>query len=330
MAIVFLGTPPFAVPSLRRLVDGGYEISAVITQPDRPAGRGRAPRPPAVKTAALELGLPVWQPGTLRDPEAVARLRQLAPEVIVAVAYGQILRQEVLDIPSRGVLNVHPSLLPRWRGASPIAAAILAGDERTGVTIILMDAGMDTGPILSQREVPIGPADTTGSLTAVLSEAAATLLGETLPRWLAGQIEPRPQDEAQATRCPLLRKEDGALDWHLAAIDLWRRVRAYNPWPGAFTYADGEMLHIWQAWPVESRRQETPGTVVTLTDSERAQLPPAAAASAFGVVTGNGVLAIAEGQRPGRRPLRADELLRGMPWLIGCRLSQTPGRAETD
>jgi len=328
MAIVFLGTPAFAVPSLRRLVDDGYQISAVITQPDRPAGRGRAPRPPAVKTAAVELGLPVWQPASLRDPEAVRRLRQLAPEVIVAAAYGQILRQEVLEIPSRGVLNLHPSLLPRWRGASPVAAAILAGDERTGVTIILMDAGMDTGPILSQREVPINPTDTTGSLTNVLAEAGASLLAETLPRWLAGQIEPTPQDEAKATKCPLLKKEDGALDWRLAAVDLWRRVRAYNPWPGAFTYADGEMLHIWQAWPIESAREEAPGTVVTLTDHERAQLPPEAA-NAFGVVAGRGVLAVLQGQRAGRRALPAGELLRGMPWLLGRRLSQTPAGPGT-
>lgn len=328
MAIVFLGTPAFAVPSLRRLVDDGYQISAVITQPDRPAGRGRAPRPPAVKTVAVELGLPVWQPASLRDPEAVRRLRQLAPEVIVAAAYGQILRQEVLEIPSRGVLNLHPSLLPRWRGASPVAAAILAGDERTGVTIILMDAGMDTGPILSQREVPINPTDTTGSLTNVLAEAGASLLAETLPRWLAGQIEPTPQDEAKATKCPLLKKEDGALDWRLAAVDLWRRVRAYNPWPGAFTYADGEMLHIWQAWPIESAREEAPGTVVTLTDHERAQLPPEAA-NAFGVVAGRGVLAVLQGQRAGRRALPAGELLRGMPWLLGRRLSQTPAGPGT-
>lgn len=329
MAIIFLGTPAFAVPSLRRLAQDGYEISAVITQPDRPAGRGRAPRPPAVKTAALELGLPVWQPGTLRDPEVVSRLRQLAPDVIVAVAYGQILRQEVLDIPPHGVLNVHPSLLPRWRGASPIAAAILAGDERTGVTIILMDAGMDTGPILAQHEVPIDPTDTTGSLTDVLAEAGASLLKETLPRWLAGQIEPVPQDDAKATKCPLLRKEDGALDWRLAAEDLWRCVRAYNPWPGAFTYANGEMLHIWQAWPLESERSEPPGTVVVLTERERAQLPPAAATSSFGIVTGRGILAVVEAQRPGRRPLPADELLRGMPWLVGQRLSQTPGTPGT-
>jgi methionyl-tRNA formyltransferase len=270
----------------------------------------------------------VWQPASLRDPEAVRRLRQLAPEVIVAAAYGQILRQEVLEIPSRGVLNLHPSLLPRWRGASPVAAAILAGDERTGVTIILMDAGMDTGPILSQREVPINPTDTTGSLTNVLAEAGASLLAETLPRWLAGQIEPTPQDEAKATKCPLLKKEDGALDWRLAAVDLWRRVRAYNPWPGAFTYADGEMLHIWQAWPIESAREEAPGTVVTLTDHERAQLPPEAA-NAFGVVAGRGVLAVLQGQRAGRRALPAGELLRGMPWLLGRRLSQTPAGPGT-
>lgn len=324
MSIVFIGTPAFAVPTLRRLVAEDYEIAAVITQPDQPAGRGRALRQPAVKVAALELGLSVWQPPSLRDGEAVAHLRRLAPEVIVAVAYGQILRQEVLDIPHRGVLNVHPSLLPRWRGASPVAAAILAGDERTGVTVMLMDAGMDTGPILAQREVAISPHDTTGSLTTVLAELGADLLAETLPRWLAGAIVPQPQDEARATKCALLRKEDGLLDWALPAEDLWRRVRAYNPWPGAYTFLDGQMLHIWRAWPLDARRDAPPGTVVALTEKERESLAAGVGPSVFGVVTGRGMLVVLEAQRAGRRALPADQFLRGMPGLIGRRLSTEP------
>lgn len=327
MSIVFIGTPTFAVPTLRRLVAQRYDIAAVITQPDQPAGRGRALRQPAVKEAALELGLPVWQPPSLRDGEAVAHLRRLAPEVIVAVAYGQLLRQEVLDIPHRGVLNVHPSLLPRWRGASPVAAAILAGDERTGVTVMLMDAGMDTGPTLAQREVAISPHDTTGSLTAVLAELGADLLAETLPRWLAGAIVPQPQDESRATKCALLRKEDGLLDWALPAEDLWRRVRAYNPWPGAHTYLDGQMLHIWRAWPLDARRDAPPGTIVALMEKERELVAAGVGPSVFAVVTGRGMLVVLEAQRAGRRALPADEFLRGMPGLIGRRLSAEPPAA---
>ena len=172
------------------------------------------------------------QPANLRDSDTLKRLRELSPEVIVVVAYGQILRPAVLEIPAHGVLNVHPSLLPRWRGASPIPAAILAGDDRTGVTVMLMDAGMDSGPILAQSEVPIDDNDTAASLSDTLSQVGASLLAETLAALACRQIVPKPQDESQATTCPLLRKEDGAIDWTLPAIDIWRRVRAYNPWPG--------------------------------------------------------------------------------------------------
>ena len=238
MSIVFIGTPAFAVPSLHALARDGHSIAAVITQPDRPAGRHQAPRPPPVKIAALELGVRVLQPANLRDSDTLLRLRELSPDVIVVVAYGQILRPAVLEIPTHGVLNVHPSLLPRWRGASPIPAAILAGDDQTGVTVMLMDAGMDSGPIIAQSEAPIDDNDTAASLSDSLSQVGASLLAETLPRWLAGDIVPRPQDESQATTCPLLRKEDGAIDWTLPAIDIWRRVRAYNPWPAAFTSLD--------------------------------------------------------------------------------------------
>jgi methionyl-tRNA formyltransferase len=309
MALVFIGTPQFAVPSLQRLAEADQDIAAVLTQPDRPAGRGRALTRPPVKVAAGALGLPVLQPPSLRDPEVLEQLRSLAPEAIVAVAYGQLLRPEVLAIPPKGVLNVHPSLLPRWRGASPIAGAILGGDEETGVTIMLMDAGLDTGPVLSQVRHPISTHDTTGSLT----EALADLLVETLPRWLAGEIEPQPQDEALATVTRLVAKEDGALDWALPARELWLRVRAYNPWPGAYARLDGEQVHIWQAWPVEAASAEAPGTVI-------AAPPGAPADAAFAVQTGAGALAVTEAQRAGRKRLSADEFLRGLPGLIGRRL----------
>jgi len=319
MAIVFLGTPAFAVPSLRRLAAEGFEIAAVYTQPDRPAGRGRHPAPPPVKAAALELGLPVRQPESLRDPDVLAELAAIRPEAGVGVAYGQILRREVLDIPTRGIINVHPSLLPRHRGASPVPAAILAGDAETGVTIILMDAGMDSGPVLAQRRVPIQDSDTTGTLMAGLAGIAAELLAETLAGWLRGEIQPQPQDDSLATKAPLLKKEHGAIDWSLPAAEIWRRVRAYNPWPGAYTTVDGALLHIWEARPLADGGAP-PGTVVTLTPEQHAHLPEGSGPGAFGVTTGDGVLAVLVAQREGRKALSAGEFLRGMRGFIGRRL----------
>jgi methionyl-tRNA formyltransferase len=316
MSIVFVGTPEFAVPSLRRIVADGHEVAAVITQPDRATGRHRNRlTPPPVKEAALELGLAVRQPASLRDPEAVAELRSLNPEVMIVVAYGQILRQDVLDIPTRGVLNVHASLLPKYRGASPIAAAILAGDDETGVSIMLMDAGMDTGPLLSQRREATSPHDTTGSLSERLSHLGADLLGETLPSWLAGEIEPQPQVNAQATVTRLIHKKDGAIDWTLPAAEIWRRVRAYNPWPGANTALDGEQITIWQSWPLDTQSSQPPGTVITLPSDA----PNVAHHAAFAVAAGAGSLEIIELQRSGRRTITGNEFLRGTPGLMGKR-----------
>jgi len=324
MSIVFIGTPAFAVPSLRRLTSTGHEITVVITQPDRPVGRHGTPQPPPVKLAAEELGLRVLQPQSLRDPAAVAELRAEAPEVIVVVAYGQILRPEVIEIPARAVLNVHPSLLPRWRGASPIPAAILAGDTETGVTIILMDAGMDSGPILSQRSLAISDDDAAGSLSERLSEAGADLLAETIPRWLVHEVEPVAQDDSQATTCPILRKEDGIIDWRLTATDIWRRVRAYNPWPGAYTSLNGELLHIWRAWPLDSESGTEPGTVVAIDTASSERLTANNAnAAAFAVQTGSGILVPLELQRAGRRSLPASEFQRGMPGLVSRRLGSS-------
>jgi methionyl-tRNA formyltransferase len=236
---------------------------------------------------------------------------------MVVVAYGQILRQAVLDIPPRGVINVHASLLPKYRGASPIAAAILAGDEETGVSIMLMDAGMDTGPVLAQRREPISPEDTTGSLSERLAVIGANLLSETLPRWLAGEIDPQPQDGSQATVTRLIRKEDGAIDWTLPANDIWRRVRAYNPWPGAHTALDGEQITIWRAWPAAAALGDPPGTIVPA--------PVETPEAAFAVQAGEGMLAVLELQRAGRRAVTSAEFLRGAPELIGKRL-QNPDK----
>ena len=321
MSIVFIGTPDFAVPSLRRLVADGHVITAVITQPDRPAGRGRRLAPPPVKVAAEELALAVLQPPSLRDASQLNAILVLHPEAIVAVAYGQILRQELLDIPPRGVLNLHPSLLPSRRGASPIAGAILAGDDETGVSIMLMDAGMDSGPLLAQRRVPIGPLDTTGTLNTSLAEIGADLLSETLPRWLAGEIDPQSQDNSRATITRLIRKKDGAIDWHLSAVEIWHRVRAYTPWPGAATRLTGETLLIRQAWPVDAASGRPPGTVVALPQN----VPPAARAAAFAVQTGDGLLAVLELQRAGRRTLYSADFARGMTGIIGQHL-ESPGK----
>lgn len=322
MSIVFIGTPEFAVPSLRALAAGGYDISAVITQPDREGSR-RKLTPPAVKAAAEALGLPVLQPETLRDPAVVDQLRALEPEVIVLAAYGQILRQNLLDIPPRGVLNVHASLLPKLRGASPIAGAILAGVEETGVTIMLMDAGMDTGAILSQRAIPIDPEDTTGTLTEKLAGLGAELLIDTLPRWLAGEITPRPQDDSQASVTRLIRKPDGAIDWSLPAVEIWRRVRAYNPWPGAQTTLDGETVTIWEAWPLSYSTASTPGQLFLLPREElvkvRALNQRADRLAGVGVQTGDGVLALVELQRQGRKRLDAGTFVRGIHNLDSAR-----------
>jgi len=320
MGLVFMGTPEFALPSLRALLEAGHRILAVYTRPDRPAGRGLRLQPPPVKVLAQQLGLPVRQPESLRRPEEVEELRRLAPEVIVVCAYGEILRRSVLEIPPRGVINVHPSLLPRHRGPSPIQAAILSGDQETGVTVMLMDEGMDTGPVLAQAPLPIDPLDTAGTLGGKLSHLAARLLVETLPRWLRGEIEPRPQDHSRATVTKLLRKEAGRLDWRRPASELWRAVRAYNPWPGAHTYADGELIFIWRAWPLPLESGSPPGTVVALGPGEASLVPQEAGKAAFAVQTGQGLLAVIEAQRAGRKSLPSEEFLRGMPKLLGRQL----------
>ncbi len=317
--LVFMGSPEFAVPALRRLIADGYEIVGVYTQPDREAGRGRVLTPPPVKTAALAAGLPVFQPPSLRREEAIEQLRALHPDVIVVAAYGQILRRPVLEIPPHGLLNIHASLLPRWRGAAPVQAAILAGDRETGVSIMLIDEGLDTGPVLARRATPISDFDTAGTLSDRLAVMGAELLSEVLPRWLRGEITPEPQDEAQATYAPRIEKEMGRLDWSLPAVDLWRRVRAFNPWPGAFTTLHGEMLRIHEAWPLPDGL-EVPGTVVPLSAAQRAAVPPERPRPAFGVACGAGILAPLKVQRAGKRVLYAEEFLRGERGLIGTRL----------
>ena len=248
-----MGSPDFAVPTLKVLAgknedkDHPYQVVGVVTQPDRPSGRGREVKPPAIKTLALELGLAVIQPEKLRAPEAMDQLRSWQPELIVVAAFGQILRAEVLALPERGCINVHASLLPRWRGAAPVQAAISAGDRETGITIMKMDQGVDTGAVLSQRAIPIEEEDTGGSLTKKLAVLGAELLSETLPGYLSGELPLQAQDEKKATYAPMLKKEDGRLDLTLTADELARRVRALNPRPGAFIEWNAENLKVHRA-----------------------------------------------------------------------------------
>jgi methionyl-tRNA formyltransferase len=249
--IVFMGSPEFAVPSLRALTKE-HEVIGVVTQPDRPAGRGRGLRPPAIKREAVALGLPVIQPNKLSEAPAMQQFRAWAPDLIVVAAFGQLLRPELLALPSAGCLNVHASLLPRWRGAAPIQAAIASGDAETGVTIMKMDQGLDTGAIILQRSLVIEAQDTGGSLTERLSQLGAEALVAAVKGYLSGALQPQPQDEAHATKAPILRKEDGLLDLNLEAEALERRVRAFHPWPGAFIMWEGGRLKVHRAHVVRS------------------------------------------------------------------------------
>ncbi len=244
--IVFMGSPDFAVPALRALA-AQYPICGVVTQPDRPSGRGMVLTPPPVKIAALELGLPVIQPEKVRAPESFQQLQDWAPDLIVVAAFGQILRQNLLDLPRYGCINIHASLLPRHRGAAPIQAAILSGDAETGITIMKMEAGLDTGPILSQRAIPIDAQDTGGSLFGKLAGMSGELLLETLPGYLAGQILPQPQPEQGVTYFGMIKKEDGLLDFYQPAIELERKIRAFWPWPGTYLHWNGAPLKIHRA-----------------------------------------------------------------------------------
>jgi methionyl-tRNA formyltransferase len=307
--VVFMGTPEFAVSTLEALADR-HEVTGVVTQPDRRAGRGRKPAPSPVKQTALARSLPLFQPQSLRTPEAVTQLAAWEPEVIVVAAFGQILRQDVLNLPPHGCLNVHASLLPRWRGAAPVPAAILAGDEITGVTIMTMDAGLDTGPILSRREEPIRPDDTRATLEKRLAQLGASLLVETLPAYLAGELQPQPQPGEGATYAPQVCKENGSLDWSRPAAELDRQVRAFNPWPGAHTLLSGKRLKVLRAAPMPDwQGKAPPGTVIALKDGAA-------------VATGEGVLRLEEVQLAGKRPMDIAAFLCGQRECVGVRLGQ--------
>jgi methionyl-tRNA formyltransferase len=304
LAVVFAGTPDFAIPSLDAIASSRHRLISVYTQPDRPRGRGQRMAPSPVKERALELGVPVAQPETLRDHGARPALAALAPDVMVVVAYGLLLPEPILETPRLGCLNVHASLLPRWRGAAPVARAILAGDSKTGVCIMRMDAGLDTGPVLLRRELEIGPRETAGDLESRLAHEGALAIVAALDRLAAGEASFEPQDPARATHAPKLAKSEARLDWRETAAALERRVRALNPWPVAETALDGAQLRVYEAEVVHAPGDAVPGTILR------------ADAQGIVVMSGNEALALRRVQLPGRRVVTAAELANARP-LVG-------------
>lgn len=328
MVVVFAGTPEFAVPALQALAAGPHRIAAVYTRPDRPAGRGRRLAGSAVKAAATGLGLPVEQPESLRPRAARERLAGYLPDLVVTAAYGLILPPEVLDLPPAGCINVHASLLPRWRGAAPVQHALLAGDAETGTTIMQMDAGVDTGGILLARACPVRPDDTARSLTGRLARIGAEALGEAMAGIAAGRLAPRPQDPAAATPAPRIRKADALMDWSRGARELERRVRAFDPWPVAFTFAGEEPLRILRAEADADPHPHPPSTPLSP--------PPApgtvvriSAGRGIEVQTGAGRLRVLRVQRAGKRPMDAHELLNGRNVAPGQRLGNGAARGPS-
>ncbi len=315
LGVVFAGTPEFAVPALEAIAASRHRLLAVYTQPDRRAGRGLKLEPAPVKRAALERGLPTEQPATLKDSEAAARLAAYAPDVMVVVAYGLLLPQAVLDVPRHGCLNIHASLLPRWRGAAPIQRAILAGDAVTGITIMRMEAGLDTGPMLRSEPVPIGPRDTAATLHDRLAAVGARLIVAALDDLAAGRAQFMPQDAAGATYARKLDKAEALIDWRLPAEDIERRVRAFDPWPVAETRLGGAQLRIWAARVTSAAPGPAPGTVIET--GERGIV----------VMTGRDALAIERLQRAGKRPVSAQEFLRAGA-LDGVQLGTEPAAGD--
>jgi methionyl-tRNA formyltransferase len=303
---VFMGTPEFALPTLQGLIDFGVNLCGVYTQPDRPKGRGKKLAPPPVKELALKYAIPVYQPLKLREPTVVEELRQLAPDLIVVVAFGQILPKSVLEIPRYGCINVHASLLPRYRGAAPINKAIIDGEQQTGVTTMYMDVGLDTGDMLIKRTTPIGEQETAGQVHDRLAPLGWEAMEETLRRLCEGTLTAEKQDDALSNYAPMLKKEDGCIDWNRSAREIHNQVRGLDPWPGAYTQLQGEVLKVSRSLPETG--SGTPGTVL------------ASGADGVRVACGEGILRIGELQLPGKKRLAAADFLRGCPLPEGTRL----------
>ena len=301
---VFMGTPNFALQTLQGLIDAGCNLVAVYTQPDRPKGRGKQLAAPPVKELAQRHGIPVYQPARLRQPETVAELQALAPDLIVVVAYGQILPQSVLDIPTHGCINVHASLLPSYRGAAPINKAIIDGATETGITTMYMDIGLDTGDMLVKKALTIGAEETAGELHDRLAVLGREAMEETLRQLCAGTLRREAQDDAQSSYAPMMKKEDGRIDWSRSALDVHNLVRGLDPWPGAYTSLDGELLKLARTTP-QDNGDAPPGTVI------------AADRDGVRIACGSGMLLVRELQLAGRKRLGAADFLRGCPLQPG-------------
>ena len=318
MRVIFLGTPEYSIPVLSRLFDAGHEILTVVSRPENSAGRGQITESPPTAKWARERGIPVLQPTSLRSPEVIAKFQALNPDVMVVAAYGLILPIEILSVAAKGCLNVHPSLLPKYRGSSPVVETLLHGETETGISIMLLDEGMDTGPIIVQEKYPVQDNDTSGSLTTRMFARGAELLAHALPAWVSGEIEPIPQDDSLATYSRRLTKSDGDLDFTLPAKQLSDRIRALTPWPGTYTHWNGRLLKFLKAVvltgdsanPTDLSRSR-PGKVVSLKHGETTPLA---------IVTSDGLLGILELQLEGRKPNDSKTFLRGHTEFLGTQL----------
>ena len=300
MRIVFMGTPDFAVPTLTALIEGGHEVVAVVTQPDKPKGRGKAVLMTPVKEKAIEYEIPVYQPVKVRDPEFVELLKTMAPDTIVVVAFGQILPKSILDLPKYGCVNVHASLLPKYRGASPIQRVIIDGETETGVTIMQMNAGLDTGDMLYQKKIPITSEDTFETLHDKLMVLGGEAITEALPLLEAGKLTPEKQDDAKTCYAALITKEMGRLDFTKTAAELDRLIRGLTPWPSAYTFYRGKQLKIWKAIPMVTAHREAPGTILAVNKDS------------FEVAASEGGLKVMELQLEGKKRMTAHDFLLGV------------------
>lgn len=309
MRIVFMGTPDFAVPSLKALLAAGHDIAAVVTQPDRPKGRGQKLTPPPVKVAATDAGVEVLQPEKIKTADFGQQLKQLKPELIVVVAFGQLLSRDILEIPRHGCINVHASLLPGYRGAAPIHWAVINGEKETGVTIMQMDEGLDSGDMLLSAGIPVSPEDTTGTLHDKLAELGAQLLVETVARITSGRLPRTPQQHDKATYAPLLDKEIEKIDWNRSSVEIFNLVRGLNPWPGAYTLLADRVLKVWSVRACTVDR--VPGPIPELADFKPGEVLGQIPEVGFAVSTGNGCIAVTEVQIQGSKRMGAQEFLRG-------------------
>lgn len=308
MKVVFMGTPDFAVGALEAIIQAGHEVTAVVTQPDKPKGRSGQMQFPPVKECAVKYGIPVFQPRKVKEPEAVAELRRYEADIFVVAAFGQILSKEILEMPRLGCVNIHASLLPKYRGAAPINWVIIDGEKETGVTIMQMNEGLDTGDMLTKTIVPIEEKETAESLFDKLAQAGARLIVETLPKLEKGEITPIPQDDTQSCYAKIMKKSLGKIDWCMDAVSIERLVRGLNSWPSAYTFFEGKSLKLWRCDVLEESCTEAPGTIIRVSKDS------------IDVATGNGIIRILELQLEGKKRMDTKSFLLGNAWKEGMLL----------